>query len=68
MVETDDVVVTEWTWAGTHTGSIQAEGFDLPATGRRISMKGMAVFEFADSQVAGFRQYWDNAAVLAQFA
>ena len=68
VAEADDVVVTEWTWAGTHTGSIEAEGFELPATGKRISMKGMAVFEFADGQVAAFRQYWDNAAVAAQFA
>lgn len=68
VVETDDAVVTEWTWAGTHTGVIEADGFELPATGKRISMKGLSVFEFSDGQIASFRQYWDNAAVMAQFA
>jgi steroid delta-isomerase-like uncharacterized protein len=68
VAETDDTVVTEWTWAGTHTGTIEADGFELPATGKRISMKGLSVFEFTDGKVASFRQYWDNAAVMAQFA
>ena len=67
VVETDDLVVSEWTWVGTHSASIHGEGFELPATGKRISMKGMAVFEFIDGQIAVFRQYWDNAAVGAQF-
>ena len=68
VTETDDTVVTEWRWAATHTGTIEADGFELPATGKRISMKGLSVFEFSDGKVASFRQYWDNAAVMAQFA
>lgn len=68
VAEADDVVVGEWTWAGTHTGVLEAAGFELPATGKRISMKGLTVFEFSDGKIASFRQFWDNASVMAQFA
>jgi hypothetical protein len=37
VAETDDAVVTEWSWAATHT-----------ETGKRLSMKGLSVFEFSD--------------------
>jgi ketosteroid isomerase-like protein len=57
VAETDDAVVSEWTWAATHT-----------ETGKRLSMKGLSVFEFSDGKVASFRQYFDMAAVMAQFA
>ncbi len=67
VAETGDVVVGEWSWAGTHTGTINASGFELSATGKRISMKGMSAFEFTDGKISAFRQYWDNAAVGAQF-
>ena len=46
-----------WTWAGTHT-----------ETGKQLSMEGLSVFEFLDGKVASFRQYFDMAAVMAQFA
>jgi len=62
VVETDKLVVTEWTWSGTVSGS----GFEFPATGKRISMTGITVSEFVDGKIALFRQYWDNAGVLAQ--
>ena len=67
VAELDDRVVFEWEWQGTHSGTISAAGFELPPTGKRISMRGMAVFEFADGRISSFRQYWDNAAVAAQF-
>jgi steroid delta-isomerase-like uncharacterized protein len=68
VAETEETVVTEWTWAATHTGTIEGDGFELPATGKRISMKGLSVFEFSDGKIASFRQYWDNADVMAQFS
>jgi steroid delta-isomerase-like uncharacterized protein len=68
VAETDTSVVTEWTWTATHTGAIDAGGFELPATGKCVTLRGMAVFEFADDKVAGFRQYWDSAGFAAQFA
>ena len=57
VAETDDAVVSEWTWAATHA-----------ETGKRLSMKGLSVFEFSAGKVASFRQYFDMAAVMAQFA
>lgn len=57
VAETDDAVVNEWTWAATHT-----------ETGKPLSMKGLSVFEFSDGKIASFRQYFDMAAVMAQFA
>ena len=68
VAETDDTVLTEWAWAGTHPGTIETDGFALPATGKRISMQGLSMLEFSDGKVASFRQSWDNAAVMAQFA
>ena len=52
IAETDDTVVSEWTSVASHMGRIEGDGFELSATGKRISMKGLSVFEFSDGKVA----------------
>jgi steroid delta-isomerase-like uncharacterized protein len=40
QVAEDDLVVTRWSWQGTHRGAFM----DLPATGRAVSFSGITIY------------------------
>ena len=66
-VEQGDTVAGEWTWAGTHTGPLVLPGgTEVPATGKRVEVKGMELMRMRDGKVAVHHGYWDNMAVAAQ--
>jgi steroid delta-isomerase-like uncharacterized protein len=68
VAETVDAVVAEWMWSGLNTGPIETPAFTVPATGKRLSMRGMSVFEFDGDRIRAFRQYTDRAAIAEQLA
>jgi len=42
IIEQDDAISTEFTWAGTNTGPlVLPDGTELPSTGKRVETKGM---------------------------
>jgi len=66
-VEQGDTVAGEWTWAGTHTGPLVLPGgTEVPATGKRVEVKGMELMRMRDGKVAVHHGYWDNMAVAGQ--
>lgn len=68
VTEAGSTVVAEWTWSGSHTGPIETPAFSVPATGKRLSLRGISVFEFTGDRISAFRQYFDRAEFAEQLA
>ena len=54
--------VSEWVMSGTHTGDIPT----LKATGKKHSVRGVAVVELRDGKICRETEYWNMAAFLQQ--
>lgn len=66
-VETGDMFADEFIFAGTHTGPLLIPGgTELPATGRRIEVRGMEMVQVRDGRMVVDNLYYDNVAVLVQ--
>lgn len=62
-----DQACVEWTMTGTHSGSlVLADDVCIDATGVRLTMHGITVAEFTGQRIRSFRQYWNDAELLAQ--
>jgi predicted ester cyclase len=48
VLETDDLVVSNWTLTGTHTG---AAYYDVPPSGKSVTIDGTAILRFRDGKV-----------------
>lgn len=57
-----DVVITRLTGAGTHTG----EFMGIPATGRHVTMEGIAIHRIVDGRIAEHWAQVDAAGLLMQ--
>jgi steroid delta-isomerase-like uncharacterized protein len=55
-----DTAVTESTYSGTHTGTMRTPSGDLPATGRRVQGRQVAVQRVKDGQVWSEHLYFDQ--------
>jgi steroid delta-isomerase-like uncharacterized protein len=47
----------EWVLRGTHSGSMPG----MPATGKRVEVRGASIFEFAGDKIRRCSDYWDMA-------
>jgi steroid delta-isomerase-like uncharacterized protein len=52
LIEKDDLVVSNWTVKGTHTG---APFYDLPASGKPVEINGTAILRIRDGQIV---EHW----------
>jgi len=63
-------VLTSWCWSATHTGPyhclVQGEYRDLPATGQRVLLHGIAVDICSDGKIVDHAAYYDHASVVRQ--
>ena len=59
-----DSVTWAWRMQGTHAGVIDPPGF--AATGRRIDIDGIDVWDFADGRLERYRAYYDVATLARQ--
>lgn len=48
LLESDDLVVSNWTLRGTHTGESY---YDVPASGKRVEINGTAILRFRDGKI-----------------
>ena len=66
-VEQGDAFADEWTFAGTHSGRLLLpDGSELPATGKRVKVRGMELVEMRDGEIVVDNLYYDNLAVAVQ--
>jgi steroid delta-isomerase-like uncharacterized protein len=52
----------QWTMTGTHLGLL----FGVPPTGKKISVRGVSVFELRDDKVQTCSDYYDKSTLLGQ--
>ena len=52
LVEQDDIVVSNWTVKGTHTGTAF---YDVPPSGNPVEINGTAILRIRDGQIV---EHW----------
>lgn len=63
----DRVAVAEWSLTGTNTGPLtMPDGSQLPATGKRLSLNVVTLYDVQGGEIVSERNYWDNMAAYAQ--
>ena len=59
--------IAEWSATMRNTGPINLpDGTELPASGNEITLEVVTIYDIADGLITSERNYWDNAALLAQ--
>ncbi len=58
----EDRVAFRWDAEGTHT----AELFGFAPTGKRVTIRGVAIKRFSDGKCVDYREAWDRAGLLEQ--
>ena len=62
-----DKFADEWTFTGTNTGPLRLpDGTEIPATGKRVEIKGMEYVEVRDGKIVVDNLYYDFMAAFAQ--
>ena len=61
-----DWVAQEFTFEGTHEGTLTGPGGDIPATHRRLNGRGVQIFRVENDAVADTRLYFDQVQVMTQ--
>ena len=61
-----DQVTVEQTGTGTHTGTLQSPGGDIPATGKSVTLQLCDVFKIESGKIKSMRSYFDSASLLTQ--
>ena len=63
FVEHGESFADEWTFAGTNTGPFTLpDGTQVPATGKRVEVKGMELVEVRDGKIVVDNLYYDSIA------
>jgi predicted ester cyclase len=66
-VEQGDAFADEWVFVGTHSGPlVLPDGAELPATGKRVEVKGMELVRVRDGKIVVDKLHYDNLAVAVQ--
>ena len=55
-----DAAVTEQTFSGTHTGTLRTPNGDIPATGKQVQGRQVAVQRVKDGQIWSEHLYFDQ--------
>ena len=67
FVDQRETFADEWTFTGTNTGPFRLpDGTEVPATGKRVEIKGMELVEVRDGKIVVDNLYYDFMAALAQ--
>jgi steroid delta-isomerase-like uncharacterized protein len=62
-----DKFADEWTFTGKHTGPFRLpDGTEVPATGKRVEIKGMELVEVRDGKIVVDNLYYDFMAAVVQ--
>ena len=67
FVEQDDLFADEWTFTGTNNGPfVLPDGTEVPATGKRMEIRGMELVQVRDGKIVVDNLYYDFMAALGQ--
>jgi steroid delta-isomerase-like uncharacterized protein len=65
-LSSDETVVLELTWKGTHKGPLLTTDGPIPATGKLIEVRACMIVEVAGDKAALQRHYFDMATLMQQ--
>ena len=65
-VASGNTVTQEITWEGTHTGPLTGPGGTIPASGKRMVVRGAWVLTFQGDKIKESRNYFDMMSLLQQ--
>src|SRR6266566_5303580 len=66
QIATEDGAATEMVFTGTHKGPIITPDGPIPPTGRRVSLRQVAIHRIANGLVASEHVYYDQVEFTAQ--
>ena len=67
FVDAGNTFADEWTFTGTNTGPFRLpDGSEVPATGKRVEIKGMELVELRDGKIVVDNLYYDFMAAVVQ--
>lgn len=61
-----DWVIQEFTFEGTHGGTLSSPAGDIPATNKRLNGRGVQLFKVEGDVVTDTRLYFDQVEVMTQ--
>lgn len=61
-----DLIFTEHTGTGTHTGPLQTPGGAIPPTGKKITLQFAEAFSMHGGKIRQMKTYWDSATLMRQ--
>lgn len=65
-IATDDSVVQEFTFEGTHDDTLVGPAGEIPATHRRLAGRGVQILRIENGKISEHRLYFDQVQVLTQ--
>ena len=66
-IDGGETAVEEWTVTATHSGPLDVLGAEpIPATGRRLSVRGVDVVAAREGRIVEHRIYWDQMELAGQ--
>ncbi len=66
LVADADMVATEFTGRGTHTGDFNVPAGPIPATGRRVELPFCEMMYIHRGKIVGIHTYFDAATIMRQ--
>jgi steroid delta-isomerase-like uncharacterized protein len=64
--EAGDTAINEWSVGGTHSGPLETPEGTIPATGRRVTLRGCDALTVRNGLIQSHRAYYDQLAMMAQ--
>jgi predicted ester cyclase len=66
LVAQGDLVMTEFTGRGTHTGVLRTPTGEIAPTGRKVEMSFAEMYRFRNGKITDGKLYFDSATMLTQ--
>lgn len=64
--ESGDSAINEWSVGGTHSGPFETPEGTVPATGRRVTLRGCDIIAVRDGRIYNQRAYYDQLSLMTQ--
>ncbi len=64
--ESGDTAINEWSFSGTNSGPIETPEGTIPATGKRVTVRGCDALTVREGRIRSHRAYYDQLTFMTQ--
>ncbi len=64
--ESGDTAINEWSFSGTNSGPMETPEGTIPATGKRMTLRGCDALTVREGRIQSHRAYYDQLAFMTQ--